>query len=144
MPSLAIVDLYCVDGSNSASTIPYVRVENPMGAWATAAWDNDGAADWFGDMFESTGLAEYVQKTLERDVDDYHEEIRAATYLLVALGRVYIWPINDLDDHLTLAISKLEEVKALPIYQEAPEFVDAINEEIDVLKSRLKKSEDDG
>jgi hypothetical protein len=112
-----------------------------MGAWATAAWDNDGAADWFGDMFEATGLAKYVQETLERDTDDYHEEIRAAAYMLVALGRVYVWPIDDLDNHLALAISKLEEIKALETYQEAPEFVQAINEEIAVLKSRLKKPE---
>ncbi len=94
-----------------------------MGAWGTAAWDNDGAADWFGDMFDATGLAKYVEETLERDVEDYREEIRAAAYLLVALGRVYIWPIDDLDNHLVLAISKLEEIKALEIYQEAPGFI---------------------
>jgi hypothetical protein len=37
-----------------------------MVAWGTAAWDNDGAADWFGDMFEKTKLAKYVEKTLKR------------------------------------------------------------------------------
>jgi hypothetical protein len=110
-----------------------------MGAWATAAWDNDGAADWFGEMFDATGLANYVQQTLERDVGDYHEEVRAAAYLLVALGRVYIWPIKELDKHLALAIAKLEEVKALDSYQEVPDFVRDIDEEIAVLKSRLKK-----
>ena len=110
-----------------------------MGAWATAAWDNDGAADWFGDMFDATGLAKYVEETLERDVQEYHDEIRAAAYMVVALGRVYIWPINDLDDHLALAISKLEEIRALEIYQEAPDFMKAIDEEIAVLRSRLKK-----
>jgi hypothetical protein len=111
-----------------------------MGAWATAAWDNDSAADWFGDMFDATGLAKHVEETLERDVEEYHEEVRAAAYLLVALGRVYIWPISDLDNHLALAISKLEEIKSLEIYQEAPSFVKAIDEEIAELKSRLKKS----
>ena len=110
-----------------------------MGAWATAAWDNDGAADWFGDMFDATGLASYVEETLQRDVEEYYEEVRAAAYMLVALGRVYIWPIDDLDNHLALAIAKLEEVKALEEYQEVPDLVKAIDEEIAVLKSRLKK-----
>jgi hypothetical protein len=113
-----------------------------MSAWATAAWDNDSAADWFGDMFDATGLAKYVEETLERDVEEYHEEVRAAAYLVVALGRVYIWPINDLDNHLALAISKLEEIKALETYQEVPDFVKAIDEEIAVLKSRLKKPDE--
>jgi hypothetical protein len=112
-----------------------------MGAWATAAWDNDGAADWFGDMFDATGLAKYVEETLERDTEEFHEEIRAAAYMVVALGRVYVWPIDDLDKHLALAISKLEEVKALEIYQEVPDFVKAIDKEITVLKSRLKQPE---
>ena len=109
-----------------------------MGAWGTAAWDNDGAADWFGDMFDATDLAKYVEETLRRDVDEYHEDVRAAASLLVALGRVYIWPINDLDNHLALAIAKLEETRASEIYREVPDFVTAINEEIAVLKSRLK------
>lgn len=110
-----------------------------MGAWATAAWENDGAADWFGDMFDATGLANYVRETLQRDVEEHDEEVRAAAFMLVALGRVYIWPIDDLDNDLALAISKLEEIKALENYQEVPDFVKAIDEEIAVLKSRLKK-----
>jgi hypothetical protein len=76
---------------------------------------------------------------LERDVEEYPEEVRAAAYMVVALGRVYIWPINDLDNHLALAISKLEQIRALGVYQEVPDFVKSIDEEIAVLKSRLKK-----
>lgn len=113
-----------------------------MGAWAMAAWDNDGAADWFGDMFDATGLANYVRETLKRDVEGYDEEVRAAAYMVVALGRVYIWPINDLDSDLALAIAKLEEIKALENYQEVSGLVKAIDEEIAVLKSRLKKPGD--
>jgi len=115
-----------------------------MSAWGTAAWDSDGAADWFGDMFELTRLADYVEETLERDPEDSHEEIRAAAYMLVALGRVYIWPVDDLENHLALAVSKLEQIKALQIYQEAPGFVEAINGEIGLLRSRLKKPEQNG
>ncbi len=110
-----------------------------MSAWATAAWDNDRAADWFGDMFDATGLAKYVEEALQLDVEDHHEEVRAAAYMLIALGRVYVWPIHDLDNHLTLAISKLEEVKALETYQDVPDLVKAIDEEVAVLKARLQK-----
>lgn len=113
--------------------------ESSMGAWAMAAWDNDGAADWFGEMFDTTGLAKYVEETLERDAEEFHEEIRAAAFMLVALGRVYIWPIDDLDNHLALAISKLEEIKALEIYREVPDFVKAMDEEIAVMRLRLQK-----
>jgi hypothetical protein len=110
-----------------------------MGAWGTAAWDNDGAADWFGDTFDELGLADRVEQTLQLDVEEYHEEVRAAAYLLVALGRVYIWPIDSLDPHLELAIAQLEKIKALAIYQEVPEFVTVIDAEIAVLRSRQKK-----
>ena len=55
-----------------------------MGAWATAAWDNDGAADWFTELFDATGLANYVRETLQRDVEEYDEEVRAAAYMLIA------------------------------------------------------------
>jgi uncharacterized protein DUF4259 len=112
-----------------------------MGAWGVAPWDNDGAADWYGDMFDATKLARHVERTLKRDPEDAHEEIRAAAYVLVVLGRVYIWPVDDLDRHLGLAISRLEAIKALDVYQEAPDFVSAIDEEITVLQSRLRSKD---
>jgi hypothetical protein len=112
-----------------------------MGAWGTAAWENDRAADWFGDTFDVTGLAKRVEEALSGDPEDDHEEIRAAVYMLATLGRVYIWPVHDLDRHLALAISKLEAIRELEIYHEAPEFVEAIDEESGVLRSRLKSSD---
>ena len=73
-------------------------------------WDNDGAADWFAVLFEKTKLARQVEGTLRLPVEDSHEEIRAAASVLLFLGRNYIWPVNDLDRHLTLAADRLEEV----------------------------------
>src|SRR6185295_9751279 len=107
-----------------------------MGAWGVAPWDNDAAADWYGDMFDTTGLASHVERALDQDPEESHEEIRAAAYLLVALGRVYVWPVAALDRHLALAIAKLEAIKLLEIYQEVPDFIAAVNEEIAVLRSR--------
>jgi hypothetical protein len=110
-----------------------------MGAWGKSPWDNDGAADWYGDLFEATGLAARVEEALEADPDDAHEDIRAAAYILIALGRVYIWPIGDLDRHLRLAISKLEAVRDMEIYRDA-NFTDVINDEIATLRARLQPS----
>ena len=105
-----------------------------MGTWGNAAWDNDDAADWFGDLFAASKLATRVEKTLKKkDVEEYAGEIRAAAYMLVALGRVYIWPVEDLDRHLRLAIKKLEAIHALDDYQDDP----TIASEIAELRSRL-------
>lgn len=110
-----------------------------MGAWGVAAWDNDGAADWFGELFGATKLAAKVEKTLKKkDIEEYHEEIRAAAHVVLALGRVYVWPIDDLERHLKLAIEKLEAIKELEEYQETPAFVEAIEAEVAELRSRLQ------
>jgi hypothetical protein len=42
-----------------------------MGAWGKLPWDNDGTADWFGELFEKTKLAERVEDTLRLDVDSH-------------------------------------------------------------------------
>ena len=110
-----------------------------MGAWGVSPWDNDAAADWFGDLFDATKLADKVEEALQLDAEDSHEEIRAAAAMVVMLGRVYIWPIEKYDQHLELAVSRLKELRELEIYQEAPEFLAAIDDEIALLQARLSK-----
>jgi hypothetical protein len=110
-----------------------------MGAWGELPWDNDGAADWFGDLFEKTKLAKEVEDTLKLDAEDSYEEIRSAASVLLFLGRVYIWPVHDLDRHLTLAADRLEEVSRVDVIAESPEFVEQIRAEIQELRSRVKK-----
>jgi hypothetical protein len=109
-----------------------------MGAWGKLPWENDGAADWFGALFEKTKLAKQVEDTLKLDVDESHEEIRAAASVLLFLGRDYIWPVNDLDRHLTLAADRLEEVCRAAVIAESPELVDEISGEIRELRGRIK------
>ena len=105
-----------------------------MGAWGEAAWDNDAAADWYGDLFDRTKLAKRVEKTLKKkDVEEWADEIRAAAYLLVTLGRVYIWPIDDLERHLAAAVAKLEKIQALEDYADNP----LLAAEIAALRERL-------
>lgn len=110
-----------------------------MGMWGFAAWQNDGAADWFGELFQASKLATRVEKTLkERDIEEWHEEIRAAAYVLVALGQNYIWPVDVLDQHLRLAIEKLEAIKQLEEFEGDEKFAAAIDGEIGILRSRLR------
>lgn len=109
-----------------------------MGAWDKLPWDNDGAADWFQDLFDKTKLANIVEDTLRGDVTSSHEEIRAAASVLLFLGRVYIWPVNELDRHLALAVDRLEEISRLDEIAESPELVEEIRAEIEELRSRIK------
>ncbi len=105
-----------------------------MGAWGTAAWENDDAADWFADLFTKTKLAERVEKGLsKKDVEEYAGQIRAAALLLATLGRTYIWPTDDLPRLLKLAIEKLEAIQALEDYEDLPEIAAELAE----LRGRL-------
>ncbi len=109
-----------------------------MGAWETGPWGNDTALDWFGDMMEKTGLAHHVEDTLHREINDDDpgaaDEIRAAVSVLVLLGHLGVWPIDDWEQHMNLAISRLEEVL---VKDKAPGSEEQIQAEISILKSRL-------
>lgn len=111
-----------------------------MGAWGCAPWDDDSAADWFADLFEQTKLDKKIEETLQLDPEEYHAEIRAASSLLVMLGRTYVWPIDKIDSHLELAISSLEKIR--DVYDEESDFLDSINQEIAILNSRKKNAVD--
>lgn len=113
-----------------------------MGAWGNLPWDNDGAADWFGDLFDRTNLAKHVEDALKLDVNESHEEIRAAAAVLLLFGHVYVWPLTDLDRQLTLAANRLEQISQMEIYTEAPEIVACIRDEIQELRSRIKEPGD--
>lgn len=112
-------------------------MQTEMGAWDLSPWDNDKAADWFGGLFEELPLAAKVEATLNLDASLHHEEIRAAAALLIMLGRTYVWPVDELDRHLKLAIERMAELR--PIYEElgGDDLVSALDSEIAVLKARL-------
>jgi hypothetical protein len=110
-----------------------------MGAWETGPWDNDTALDWFDGMMEKTGLAKYVEGTLYQEINSNDpgaaDEIRAAVSVLVLLGHLGIWPIDDWKPHMNLAISRLEEIL---VKNKAPGSEEQIQAEIAILKSRLE------
>lgn len=113
-----------------------------MGVWGYAPWDSDSAADWYGDLFDEVPLAERVEQTLKLDPDEYADEIRAAAAMLILLGRTYVWPVNDIDRHLALAIEQMGKVQAFYAEEDEEEIARAVGEEIGILKSRLANQKD--
>jgi hypothetical protein len=109
-----------------------------MGCWGVKPYQNDAAADWFGDLWDEFPLPKKVEETLNLAVAEYHEEIRTDAHVLLQLGVTYIWPVGDIDRHCTLAASKLEELLGSGIYEDA-EFQSEIRSEIDILRSRISK-----
>ncbi len=62
-----------------------------MGMWGFEAWDNDGAADWFGELMSRTGLRDEWHATMTQDFsDDEADQVRAGVWLFAQLGRVYV------------------------------------------------------
>ena len=120
-----------------------------MGAWGTAAWDNDAAADWFGDFFDGLDLNAKIKEAFElEDGHDEirHDEIRAACFILGSLGRVYVWK-GDLDELKVLLeqgialLSKMidaedEENDFLESWDNDPEVIASVQEQIKELQAR--------
>ena len=77
-----------------------------MGTWNNKPYDNDSAADWFAGLMDRTKLREDWLRSLKSyDLKDEPALARAAVWLFLQLGHVYVWPIADYDSDLELAIS---------------------------------------
>lgn len=82
-----------------------------MGAWGVKAWDNDTAADWFGDTLEP--VAEEVEKLLRLPVDRSHyDKYRAAAWLLIKIGQNFVYNIDFLEEHLSELLARLQTIRA--------------------------------
>ena len=96
------------------------------------------------DLFEETGLADKVAETLHLDKAEYHQEIRAAAFVLIQLGHPYIWPVDRLHDDLVTAAERLEAMLNHSQWQTefggCPELVNAVKAELAVLKSRITET----
>lgn len=113
-----------------------------MGMWAFKPWDNDQAADWYGDFMESTNFREVWLRGINENPMEEPDIVRAAAALFVMLGRVYVWPIDAYDEDLEHSIAALEKVAKCEEYAESPELLDSIAVEIEELKTRRKKTPD--
>lgn len=110
--------------------------------WAYAPWDNDAAADWYGDLMDRTNLREAWLEGIDQDPDDAPDVVRAAGALFIMLGRVYVWPIKSFDEDLEKTIAALSRVADCPEYKEVPELIESIAQEIAELKTRRKPNGD--
>ena len=109
-----------------------------MSCWGVRPFESDSAADWFGDLWDEFPVPAKVEETLNRDLEDNHEEIRAAVHVLLQLGERFIWPLDSIDRQCELAAQRLEEMKAMEEYSGA-DFQAQLNKEIDILRSRISK-----
>jgi hypothetical protein len=103
-----------------------------MGAWGTEPWDNDGAADWLGDLFGELNVPA-IADALE--LDDDHETVRAACYVLQSLGRVYVWPAAHLKDLKPLLKKGIERLERMIDPSSTDDFLELWDSDPDVIKS---------
>ena len=80
-----------------------------MGAWGEGPYDNDRAADWFHDVVEGTGFRQKIRDGLGSGDPDL---VRAAAWVIGVMGKVYVWPIDHLDDDRAEARRALEALLA--------------------------------
>ena len=116
-----------------------MRKKEEYRMWDFKPWDNDGAADWYGDLMDETNLRKSWLEGINEDPIDSPDIVRAAAGLFIMLGRVYIWPIDSFDEDLELTIVQLKKVENNEEYKELPKLIEIIQGEIVELESRLKK-----
>ncbi len=115
-----------------------------MGAWGVEPWDNDAAADWFGDMFADLKI-EMIREAFK--YYDAYGEIRAACYVLQALGHVYVWPhvhFDALKELLDRGIELLTnmlnppgpEWDFLELWDHDAEVIASVQKQLDELQAR--------
>lgn len=113
-----------------------------MGMWGYEAWDNDGAADWFCNLMDNTDFRKHWLPAISHTDEDAFEEIRAAIWVFVQLGRTYIWPIDHIDDDLELAIKACDLVlNNEDLIDEVPDYLEKVKQDRETLIARRQPSE---
>ena len=110
-----------------------------MGAWGIDPWENDGAAGWFYSLFSQSGIASCVEATLRLEPLEHHEEIRAASFVVAALGRPFVWPIEQLPSILARAVDSLTAVVECGALGDNPDATSRVREEMAGLQSGLSE-----
>jgi hypothetical protein len=113
-----------------------------VGTWGHEPWDNDNAADWYGDFFQDLKV-DSLNEVFAVEEDD-SDEFRAACFVLQTLGRGYVWPAKrhkDLVSLLDRAIVRLEAMikpgsEFLDEWNNSPQVVESVKWQIDELKAR--------
>ena len=88
-----------------------------MGAWGYKPLQNDGALDELGRIFEECQLADRVSESLQQDVHENVDEIRATAYLVYILAKHGLWQDGRLAEITALAISRLRIILDEGVYE---------------------------
>lgn len=88
-----------------------------MGAWGYKPIENDGALNELGQIFEQSQLADYVSKSLQQDIHENADEIRATSYLVYVLAKHGLWQDGRLAEITALAISRLRIILDEEVYE---------------------------
>ncbi len=105
-----------------------------MGAWDFKALDSDKAEEWLIGLWIKYPFQSEVERTLQKNAEDYPEEIRAAAFVLHEMKDLLVWDGEDYSRLALLAIQKLEKVSKMEIFQD-DDFLSAISAEIEQLRS---------
>jgi hypothetical protein len=111
--------------------------------WSSKPWDNDRAADWFANLMQVTHFPDQVRRTLvlceEEDACGENTVLlRAAVHCALQFCRVYVWPIQHLDDDLELAIKAARKILTDEDYCASEGIVAQVQAELEELELRRK------
>jgi len=90
-----------------------------MGAWDFYALGNDAGLDELKLLFDKSDLVRHVRSSLEQDLHEYPDEIRATVFLVYVLAKEEIWPRDTLREITSLALSRLTQMLAEEVYSNA-------------------------
>ena len=90
-----------------------------MGAWDFHALGNDAGLDELGLLFEKSNLVQHVRTSLEQDLHECPDEIRATAFMVYILAKEGLWPHDSLREITSLAISRLTRMQAEKVYRNA-------------------------
>lgn len=107
-----------------------------MGAWGTKPYENDKSSDWLFSLWGKFPLQADIVSSLELNVEDRHEEIRMAAFILMQMAYLSAWDLDDLERLFQIAVQKLALISNMEIYQGA-EFQKEIQSEILRLREEL-------
>ena len=90
-----------------------------MGAWDFYALGNDAGLNELEMLFEKSNLVQHVRSSLEQDIHECSDEIRATAFLVYVLARDAVWPSDTLQEITSLAITRLSKMLSEKVYSNA-------------------------
>jgi|GEM_PF-6519233 len=87
-----------------------------MGAWGYKSLENDAGLNELGLLFEKSRFADHVRESLQQDIHECSDEIRATAYLVYILAKHELWEHESLKKVILLAISQLRGILDEKVY----------------------------